>query len=316
MRLSGLTNKSRVRAAAIMLALWALFLLSAMVISWALDINARLTISSSANRLLEAEAMACSGVEVAMHPSVKAGSTFLRGGFSPNQSYSTQITGEGGRLNLNALLTVALSDPNTPYLELLRRYLEVKGVDLNERDHMIDCLLDWADPDNLVRINGAEDEPGYKPANALLKTIDELKRVRGWEDFTARPDWDSDLTLAPGVGPQLDINWASRDMLLALPGVTENMADRFLEIRRGPDNVEGTDDDVKFKSTAPNGDVQIALGLRADQFNQLAGLITTTDQVVRIVSVGKSGNVSRTVRLVLFKQGAAIRLIPGTWKEY
>jgi hypothetical protein len=299
-----------------MLALWALFLLSAMVISWALDINARLTISSSANRLLEAEAMACSGVEVAMHPSVKAGSTFLRGGFSPNQSYSTQITGEGGRLNLNALLTVALSDPNTPYLELLRRYLEVKGVDLNERDHMIDCLLDWADPDNLVRINGAEDEPGYKPANALLKTIDELKRVRGWEDFTARPDWDSDLTLAPGVGPQLDINWASRDMLLALPGVTENMADRFLEIRRGPDNVEGTDDDVKFKSTAPNGDVQIALGLRADQFNQLAGLITTTDQVVRIVSVGKSGNVSRTVRLVLFKQGAAIRLIPGTWKEY
>lgn len=316
MRLSRLTNKSRTRAAAIMLALWALFLLSAMVISWALDIDARLTISSSANRLLEAEAMACSGVEVAMHPSVKSGSVVLRGSLAPNQSYSTQITGEGGRLNLNALLTVALSDPNTPYLELLRKYLEMKGVDLNERDHMIDCLLDWADPDNLVRINGAEDEPGYKTANALLKTIDELKRVRGWEDFTARPDWDSDLTLAPGVGPQIDVNWASRDMILALPGVTENMADRFLEIRRGPDNVEGTDDDVLFRSTAPNGDVQIALGLRADQFIQLSGLITTTDQVVRIISVGKSGNVSRTVRLVLFKQGNAIRLIPGTWKEY
>lgn len=299
-----------------MLALWALFLLSAMVISWALDINARLTISSSANRLLEAEAMACSGAEVAMHPAVKPGSVVLRGSFPPNQSYSTQITGEGGRLNLNALLTVALSDPNTVYLELLRKYLEVKGVDLNERDHMIDCLLDWADPDNLVRINGAEDEPGYKPANSLLKTIDELKRVRGWEDFTSRPDWDSDLTLAPGVGPQIDINWASRDMLLSLPGVTENMADRFLEIRRGPDKIEGTDDDVLFKSTAPNGDVQIALGLRADQFMQLSGLITTTDQVVRIVSVGKSGNVSRTVRLVLFKQGNAIRLVPGTWKEY
>src|ERR1700719_2761005 len=66
----GLTRGSRARAAAIMLALWALFLLSAMVISWALDINTRLTISGSANRLLEAEAMACSGVEVAMHPAV------------------------------------------------------------------------------------------------------------------------------------------------------------------------------------------------------------------------------------------------------
>jgi len=316
MRLSGLTNKRRIRAAAIMLALWALFLLSAMVISWALDIDARLSISSTSNRLLEAEAMACSGAEVAMHPAVKPNSSVLHGSFPPNQSYATQMTGEGGRINLNAILTTALSDPNSPYLELLRKYLEVKGVDLNERDHMIDCLLDWADPDNLVRVNGAEEEPGYKPANSLLKTIDELKRVRGWEDFTSRPDWDSDFTLAPGVGPQIDINWASRDVLVSLPGVTENMADRFLEIRRGPDNVQGTDDDVLFKSTGPNSDVQIALGLRADQFNQLAGLITTTDQVVRIVSVGKSGNVARTVRLVLFKQGNALRLVPGTWKEY
>ena len=65
-------KKSRgARAAAILLALWALFLLSAMVISWALDINTRLTISGSANRLLEAEAMACSGAEIALHPAVK-----------------------------------------------------------------------------------------------------------------------------------------------------------------------------------------------------------------------------------------------------
>jgi hypothetical protein len=26
---------------------------------------------------------------------------------------------------------------------------------------MIDCLLDWVDPDNLVRLNGAEDEGAY-----------------------------------------------------------------------------------------------------------------------------------------------------------
>src|ERR1051325_338355 len=57
--------------AAIMLALWALFLLSALVISWALDINTRLSLSGSANRRLEAEAMACSGVEVAFHPLIK-----------------------------------------------------------------------------------------------------------------------------------------------------------------------------------------------------------------------------------------------------
>ena len=59
---------NRRRGAALMLSLWALFLLSAMVISWALDIDSRLILSGYANRNLEALASACSGVEVAMYP--------------------------------------------------------------------------------------------------------------------------------------------------------------------------------------------------------------------------------------------------------
>jgi general secretion pathway protein K len=302
-----LAKKSRNRAAAIMLALWALFVLSAMIISWALDINTRLTISGSANRLVEAEAMACSGAEVAMNPFVKPGSPALRGSFPPNQSFQARITGEGGRLNLKFLL----AGENPVNLEVLRKYLEVKGVDLNERDRMIDCLLDWVDPDNLVRLNGAEDEPGYKPSNAPLKTLEELKRVKAWEEFTSRPDWDADFTLnSPDA--KIDVNWASRDVLLALPGFTEPLADRFLQLRRGPDDIEGTDDDVLFAGAE---DVRIALGFRDDQFRQLTNLIRYDSQVVRIVSVGRSGPATRTVRLVIFKQNGGIRLIPGTWKE-
>jgi general secretion pathway protein K len=288
-----------------MLALWALFLLSAMVISWALDINTRLTISGNANRVLEAEAMACSGAEVALHPLVKPGSSALRASFPPNQSFEARITGEAGRLNVNKLL----EGENPANLELLRKYLEIKGVDLNERDRMIDCLLDWVDPDNLVRLNGAEDEPGYKPSNAPLKSLNELKRVKGWEEFTARQDWDADFTLST-TEAKINMNWASRDVLLALPGFTEPMADRFLATRRGPDDVEGTEDDVRFTDAQQ---LQIALGFRADQFNQLAALITFNDSVVRVVSVGKSGRVTRTVRMVLFKNNAAMRLI--SWKE-
>ena len=305
MRLARLTNGRRSRAAAILLALWALFLLSAMVISWALDINTRLTLSSSANRALEAEAMACSGAEIAMHPSVKPGAAVLHGGFPPNQSYQARITGEAGRLNLNLLL----GTDNPANIELVRKYLEVKGVDLNERDRMIDCLMDWIDPDNLVRLNGAEENGNYKPANQKLRTLDELKRVRGWEEFTSRPDWDTDLTLSTPDG-KVDINSASRDVLLALPGFTEPVADRFLQLRRGPDDIEGTEDDVVF---ATPQEVQIALGFRQDQFNQLASLITVTGPVVRVESVGKSGNLTRTVRMVIFKQGNSIRLL--SWKE-
>lgn len=310
MLFSRLTRKGRSRAAAIMLALWALFLLSGMIISWTLDINTRLTISGSANRLLEAEAMACSGAEVAMHPSAKPGIAALHGSFAPNQSYEAHITGEAGRLNINRIATAAIADPHSPYGELLRKYLEVKGVDLNDRDQMIDSLLDWIDPDNLVRLNGAENDADYKPANQPLRTVEDLKRIRGWEDFTSRPDWDADFTLStPDLG--IDVNWASRDVLLALPGMTEGVVDRFISIRRGPDDIEGTEDDVRFTDRTQ---VQIALGLTTPQFTQIQTLISATpnDSVVRIVSVGKSGGVTRTVRMVVMKPGP--RLI--SWKEY
>ncbi len=128
----------RTLGAALMLSLWALFLLSVMIISWALDIDSRLKVAGNANRIMEAEAMACSGAEVALHPSVKVGSPNLVRRINARESYEARITGEGGRLNLNWI--VAGEDPRR--LEILRKYLENKGIDLNERDRMIDCLLD------------------------------------------------------------------------------------------------------------------------------------------------------------------------------
>src|ERR1700687_2355664 len=72
-------QKTKAGGAAIMLALWALFLLSALVISWALDIDSRLSLSSEGTRMLKPEAAACSGAEVALHPMVNPGSSNLRG---------------------------------------------------------------------------------------------------------------------------------------------------------------------------------------------------------------------------------------------
>ena len=92
---------SKSRGAALLLSLWALFLLAALVMSWALNIDSRLNISGSENRILEAQAMAASGAEVAMVPAIKPNSPNLQGKFGPRQSYNARITGEGGRLNIN-----------------------------------------------------------------------------------------------------------------------------------------------------------------------------------------------------------------------
>lgn len=304
------------RGAALMLSLWALFLLSAMVISWALEIGSRLTLSGQANRFLEAEALACSGVEVAMHPRAKPGLPALVGGFGRDQRYEVRITGEGGRLNIN---WVAAPPENPARLEVLRKYLENKGVDLNERDQMIDTLLDWIDPDNLVHLNGAEDEPGYKPANRPLKRLEELKKIKGWEEFTSSPDWDADFTLDSQPGGQsggqaggqtggINLAWASRDVILALPGMDEMRVDQFLALRRGPDEIDGTEDD----GITSRLEAALALGIPEEQLNQL-GVVFVPETVFRVISVGKSGDVTRTVRVVFVKGGNQSL---KSWKEF
>jgi general secretion pathway protein K len=289
-----------------MLALWALFLLSALVISWALDIDSRLAISGDGTRMLKAEAAACSGAEVALHPMVNPGSPNLDGQFSDSGSYHARLTGEAGRLDVNWL--VAGEDPAK--LEILRRYLENKGFDLNERETMVDSLLDWVSPNvGLHHLNAPPESDNYHPPHALLTQLDELKKVAGWADLTSQPGWDDDLTVNTRQG--IDLAWASRDVLLALPGMTPDIVDRFLQLRHGPDGIDGMEDDIQFKSM---NEVWTALGLNEQQFKQLEPYVAFKIPVFRVTSVGTAGKAKRTVQMVFRRVGVTPQLI--TWKEF
>src|SRR5947207_11928049 len=171
------------RGAALLLALWALFLLSAMVIAWALSINSRLVVSSNANRVLAAEAMAASGADVALCREITPSSPNLHRQMGGGESYDVQITGECGRLNLNFLTQG--EDPNK--LRILRQYLNLKGIDLNDLDVMMDSLLDWVSPtQGLQHLNACTESDDYRPAHAPLASVDELKKICGWAEFTSK----------------------------------------------------------------------------------------------------------------------------------
>jgi general secretion pathway protein K len=299
-------NPKRLSGAAIMLALWAIFLLSALVISWALDIDARLAISGNGTRTLKAEAAACSGAEVALHPLTNPGSDNLNGEIDQGSKYEARLTGEAGRLDVNWL--VAGEDPQK--LEILRRFLENKGVDLNERDKMVDSLLDWVSPNlGLHRLNAPPESDDYHPPHTLLTQIDELKKVAGWADFTATPGWDDDLTVNTRQG--IDLAWASRDVLLALPGMTPDIVGRFLGLRQGPDGIDGTEDDVRFQNMS---EIATALRLNEQQFKQIEAYVSFKTPIFRVTSVGTSGAAKRTVQMVFRRVGAQPQLI--TWKEF
>jgi len=303
---------ARSRGAALMLALWALFLLSAMVISWALDINSRLTLSGNANRVLGAKAMASSGADVALHPTIKPGSPNLHGKMGDRESYDVRMTGECGRLNLNLLAPGGAE--NQGLVKILRQYLNLKGIELNDLDTMMDSLLDWVSPSQgLHRLNAPPESDDYHPAHAPLTSVDDLKKVFGWGDFTSKPGWDEDFTI--NSCQKIDLAWASRDVLRAL-GVGDNLVDRFLQLRRGPDGIDGTADDAQFNDL--NDALTRGLGLNAQQISALQAQapVGFKDQpIFRILSVGKSGDVTRSVEMVVQKQTGISLPQLISWKE-
>ena len=174
---------------------------------------------------------------------------------------------------------------------------------------MMDALLDWVGPNaGLHRLNAPPETGDYRPSHAPLTSVDELKKILGWGEFTSQPGWEDDFTI-DSSGP-IDLAWASRDVLRALPGMRDDFVDRFLQLRRGPDGIDGTADDAQFGNLA---DIQYALGFSPEQFQQLAALVGFNDQVMRILSVGKSGNIARTVKMVVRKSGNIPEVI--VWKE-
>jgi hypothetical protein len=161
----------------------------------------------------------------------------------------------------------------------------------------------------LHRLNAPPESDDYHPPHALLTQIDELKKVAGWQEFTAVPGWDEDLTVNSRQG--VDLAWASRDVLLALPGMTPDIVDRFLQLRRGPDGIDGTEDDLQFKSMS---EVWPALGLNQQQAKQIETFVTFKSPIFRVTSVGTAGKAKRTVQMVFRRVGTMPQLI--TWKEY
>jgi hypothetical protein len=312
--------------AALLLALWALFLLSAMVIAWALNISSRLAVSANANRVLSAEAMASSGAEVALAREITPSSANLHRKIGNGDSYDVQMTGECGRLNLNFLTQG--EDPNK--VQILRQYLSVKGVDLNEQDLMMDSLLDWVSQNRgLQHLNACPETDDYHPPHQPLGSVDELKKVCGWADFTSKPGWDGDFTVAQGCGA-IDVAYASRDVLRALlaafGGAGDDRVNAFLQLRQGPDGIDGTADDGVVNPNA----VLPMLGIQAASNQAIQSLIQSPykgSYVFRVVSVGKSGDVTRSVQMIVSKQtvasagiGVAVAPVGGrpqvfSWKE-
>ncbi len=293
---------ARCHASALLLVLWALILLSGAVFAYAKWIQADIQLHGQVNREIEAGAMGRSGMALALHELVNKETEGLDEDFAADLGFRIRMISEGGKLNISLLI----QGEQTERLEILKKWLEGRGLDYKERESFVDCLLDYVDADDLKHLNGVEDDTDYQPPNRALQSIDEIEQVANSGPLARSPGWKDDLTM---FSTGLDLNAANEDVLRLL-GISEPYIVRFLQARRGRDGVDGTPDDQLLADMKLVG---AYLGLNDVRLKSLQGFITLKDPTMRIISEGRSGNVTRQVEVVARKDGGPPQIL--LWKE-
>ena len=142
---------------------------------------------------------------------------------------------EGAEITVRVSDESAKIDLNSANNELLKGLFHLAGLGEEDATRLLDAVLDWRDADALRRAHGAE-EPEYvqagvkvRPANYPFQSKEELQLVLGMrpEVYQRIAPMITVYSRQSGVNPHL----ASRDVLLAIPGVTAEAVDLFLAER-------------------------------------------------------------------------------------
>jgi general secretion pathway protein K len=222
----------RQRGVALVLVLWVAILLTVIASSFVVERRTEMLVVRNSASMARAEAVADAGVQRAvfeMYRNDNAPDAWKRDGTTYDWTF------DGVPLKVEMRDESAKIDLNIAVEPLLRGLFLSVGLSDDEAAHIVDAVLDWRDPDTLKRANGAEEADyraaglSYKPANGPFQAIEELQLVLGMRPEIYRRIAPSITVFSrqPGVNPVI----ASREVLLALPGVTTEMVDEYLSRR-------------------------------------------------------------------------------------
>jgi general secretion pathway protein K len=284
------------RGSALLLVLWATVMLSVMIMGVVQLVDFDLDDSIGRQKNARARQLAESGLALGIHPEVEFHDPVLKQTLSGAERIEVKVSSEGARLNINRLL--GRNDR-----ELLRRIFDEWGVDDSTSSQLLDCLADWADADDLKRLNGAERSDYEKrgvasaPKNRPFWSLEEMAMVSGMEKLEeVKPNWRDYFTIW-GDG-RLDINEASAELIQLVCEVNILQAEALVKRRWGPDGEEGTEDDLRFTDVE---EVRRTLALPQTTFERIDQRITIQENVRRIESTGVVGNHRYQIILVALR---------------
>jgi general secretion pathway protein K len=152
-----------------------------------------------------------------------------------------KVVSEAGKVNINIVSE-----------SMLRKIIEPLGLEEEARDIVVDSILDWRDPNDFHRVNGAEDEyyqslkEPYHCKNGNLDSVEELLLVRGVtpdlfygrnglkkEEGEKKVDRIGlqDLFSIYSTGEQVDINSATPVVLKVVLGIPVEVSQQMVKAR-------------------------------------------------------------------------------------
>ncbi len=226
-------QRARQRGVALVLVMWVSVILAVVAGSFILERRTETLIVMNSISMARAEAAADAGVSRAIAESYRNDPAALDAWKRDGAPHDWVWDGVPVRVEMRD--ESAKIDLNTASEALLRGLLVSSGLADEEANRLLDAILDWRDPDSFKRPNGAE-EPDYRaagltyrPGNAPFQALEELQLVLGMRPEIHRRLAPS-LTVysrQTGVNPQV----ASREVLLAIPGITTQVVDDYIARR-------------------------------------------------------------------------------------
>ncbi|HUR70459.1 MAG TPA: hypothetical protein VMZ02_00645 [Candidatus Limnocylindrales bacterium] len=155
--------------------------------------------------------------------------------------FRVRLVDEGGKINLNRVDE-----------QILRRVFTNLGMEDSAADILVDSIMDWRDPDDLHRTNGAESDyygslsPAYSAKNGPLDSVEDLLWIRGMTPamfYGTVNDGNPQVERAPRVGlrdvftidspiDRVNLRTATAEVIHALTGIAMERCRSFVEERK------------------------------------------------------------------------------------
>jgi general secretion pathway protein K len=281
------------RGSALILVFWCLLVLAMAVFGVVEMVELSVEHSSHEQNVLQARSMALSGLALGLSPQLMKDDPILAQQPSAGQQFKVSLESEGSRLNLNYVL-------QSGHREILENLFTQWGMQIEDANHVADCMFDWITPGDLKSLNGAKaadyaranlpQRPTYKP----FQTFDEVQEVMDFDLLDkVKPNWQDSFTLWSG-GP-LNVNEAPPELIAAVFSLDPQRVALLTSERNGQDGIPGTSDDVPFKDLTT---FENQLGVSQNAIKTLGSQVSLSDPNRRVESVGQATGTQVTISVV------------------